>query len=51
MKKEQEYQYKAAAGIIIDALIDAGLLKEEDGERALDIVTEELVVRKVIRKL
>ena len=34
------------AALIIDALIWAGIVKQEDGERALSIVTEKIEVRK-----
>ena len=34
------------AVLIVDALIDAGLLKKEDFERAVGIAAEEIEVRK-----
>ena len=38
---------ESLAGLIIDALVDAGLLKKEDFEKAVVIATEEIEVRKV----
>jgi hypothetical protein len=40
-----------AASIVVDALMMAGILQENDAEQAVGIVEEELLVRKAIGKL
>lgn len=51
MSQTEKELCKAAAEMIVDALIDAGIIKENERNHAESIVEEELVVRKAIRKL
>jgi len=44
-------QCHAAASIVVDALIMAGVVQELDAEQAVSIVEEELSVRKAMKKL
>lgn len=39
---------ESLAALVIDALIDAGIVKREDAERAIRIATEEIDVRKAM---
>lgn len=39
---------ESLGGLIIDALIDAKIIKQEDFDRALEIAAEEINVRKAI---
>ena len=39
---------RALAGLIVDALVDAGLLRETDNDRAVAVATEEIDARKAV---
>ena len=44
-------QCQTAASIAVDALMTAGILSEMNSLQAIDIVAEEILVRKVMGKL
>lgn len=47
----EKEQCRETAGILVDALIDAGLISEHDMEKTAEILEEELIVRKSIRRI
>ncbi len=49
--KTEKHNCKVAASMVVDALIDAGIVLEKDSSLAIEIAEEELVVRKALRKL
>lgn len=46
MKENGKLTSENLAALIIDALIDAGIIQEEDAERSVEIATEEINARK-----
>lgn len=46
MKQNEKLTSESLAALIIDALVDAGIIKKEDMERSIEIATEEINVRK-----
>lgn len=50
MKGEEKADYykeqsRIAAEMVVDALMSAGIIKDEDGDRASEIAEEEILVR------
>ena len=39
---------ESLAALVVDALVDASIVKQEDVERAIEIATEEIEVRKAL---
>jgi hypothetical protein len=46
MKEHEKLTSESLAALIIDALVDAGIVKIEDTDRSIEIATEEIDVRK-----
>jgi len=46
MRKDGKLTSESLAALIIDALIDAKIIKKEDLEKAIEIATEEIDARK-----
>lgn len=50
-KEVEKEQCHEAANMIVDALIDAKIIREKDSSKAIEIAEEELLVRKAIQKI
>lgn len=46
MKENGKLTSESLAILIVDALVDAGIIPKEDVERSIEIATEEINVRK-----
>ena len=46
MNKENKLSSENLAALIIDALLDAGMVSKEDVEKSIEIATQEIEVRK-----
>jgi hypothetical protein len=46
MRENGKLTSESLAALIIDALIDAKIVQEEDADKAIEIATEEIDVRK-----
>jgi hypothetical protein len=46
MKENEKLTSETLAALIIDALVDAGIIKKEDIERSIEIAAEEINARK-----
>jgi hypothetical protein len=40
---------ESLAALVVDALIEGGVIKKEDAEKAIEIAAEEIQVRKALR--
>lgn len=49
--EKEAQQCQEAADMVVDALIDGGLITLEMSDKATEIVMEELIVRKALRRL
>lgn len=47
MNETEKLTSESLAALIVDALVDAGIIKNEDIERSIEIAAEEISVRKV----
>jgi hypothetical protein len=47
--KQGRLSSESLAALVVDALVDANVVKQEDAERAIKIATEEIDVRKSLQ--